>query len=153
MENEKPMVGGALAHRIREAQEKRGFNLGELAGLLGMSKPYLTAILSGDRPIDRLNSHYLDAIASFLSIPKAQVYNLAEILLPEDFVIKENIDDTLDEIHRRIKYDTFWMHLVPPYDEWKTMPIKTKLLIAYMYETIAHEKIIQGITTYKFVDQ
>jgi transcriptional regulator with XRE-family HTH domain len=150
MSIEKPMIGSALAKLIREEQEKRELNLAEMAELLGMSKPYLAALLSGERPIDKLSYNYLESIAIFLGLPKAQVYNLAEILAPEDYVHKESIEGTLDDLHRRMKSDASWMHLSPSDEEWTAMNMKTKLLIGYMYETVTHSKTIKGITAYKF---
>jgi transcriptional regulator with XRE-family HTH domain len=150
MSIEKPMIGAALAKLIREEQEKRELNLAEMAELLGMSKPYLAALLSGERQIDKLSYTYLESIAIFLDLPKAQVYNLAEILSPEDYIYKESIEGTLDDLQRRMKGDASWMHLSPTDEEWAAMNMKTKLLISYMYETVTHAKTIKAINFYKF---
>lgn len=152
MDTEKPIIGAALAKLVRDEQEKRGLNLAEMAETLGMSKPYLTALLSGDRPLNKLSENYLHAIALFLKLPKAQVYNLAEILLPEDYVHQETIEANLEEILQRIRKDPSWMQMAPPDEEWVNMTMKTKLLISYLYETVSHAKVIKGITAYRFTE-
>lgn len=152
MNIEKKIIGATLAKLMREEQDKRGLNLAEMAEMLGMSKPYLTALLSGDRPLNKLSDNYLETIALFLSLPKAQVYNFAEILLPEDYVHRETIEDCLADLYKRMSSDTSWMQLVPSSTEWEAMPIKTKLFIGHLYENLTHAKIIKGITAYRFSD-
>lgn len=150
MINEKTMVGSALIRLIREEQKKRNLTTNEIANLLGMSKPYLTAILSGERSVDRINASYLEAIAIFLNLPKAQIYNLAEILRPSDYVHQESIENSLAKVHQRLCSDVSLLHLAPTEAEWKNTSLKGQLLIAYMYEMVSHEKIIEGIKAYKF---
>ncbi len=152
MNNPKTKVGTALIELIRRKQDERRIVIPELADLLGMSKPYLNALFSGERPVNKLGPAYLDAIAAFLSIPKAQVYNLAEILVPEDYVHQESIDDNLKEVYQRLSNDITLLHLVPRKTEWNKLDMKTKLLIAYMYESLSHQKFITGIKAYKFED-
>ena len=152
MSAEQSIVGASLAKLLRDEQEKRGLNMVEMADALGMSKPYLAALLSGERPLDKLSANYLEAMAIFLRLPKAQIYNLAEILLPEDYVYKETIENNLADLHNRLKIDPSWMHLSPSDAEWSTMNMKMKLLVGYLYETASHAKIIKGITAYRFTD-
>jgi transcriptional regulator with XRE-family HTH domain len=142
--------GLPLLAKIREEQDRRGYNLNELATALGFSKPYLTALFAFQRPVDRLNKEYMGNIAKFLRIPKAQVYCLAEILVPEDFVHDYALEEQLAEAFTRMRADPVWMNYAPSDDELAGMPTRLKLGFAYLYQTVANKRFVKGITPTKF---
>lgn len=142
--------GVPLLMKIREEQERRSMNLNELAQALGLSKPYLMAIFSFQRPIDRLGMEYLEKIAEFLKVPKAQVYCLAEILKPEDFTHEYKLEEQLQESFRNMRNDPVWMAYAPSDEMLNELPSQVKIGMAYMYQQLANKRFVEGITATKF---
>lgn len=142
--------GIPLLMKMREEADRRNFNLAETANFLGLSKPYLAALYAFQRPVDRLGEEYMDKIAKFLKIPKAQVYCLAEILQPEDFVHDFKLEDQLAEAFRAMRNDPTWMSYAPSEDEAADLPERIKIGYAYLYQTVAHQRFVEGIVPVKF---
>ena len=113
MNDQKPGLG--LVAALREECERQGKQIGHLAAQLGLAQTYWAAICSGSRSIVPLveKASACRVFADFLRLPRITVMALAEVVLPEDFVVEQSLDDQLNGVYLSMVSDPLWSSLVP----------------------------------------
>lgn len=106
----------------------------ELASHLGITYTYLMALARGGRPIPQVTRPVLVKAASYLNIPVAQAYLLADALLPEDFVFLPTLDEKIRRIYDAMINDPLWMGYALSPKQWAGLDLSAKLLICLLYE-------------------
>jgi transcriptional regulator with XRE-family HTH domain len=142
--------GSSLINAIREKQEINNLTLSELAEVLKMSKPYLIALLNGKRSIAGIRKKYEESIAQFLQIPCIQVAVLSERYRPNDFTYHPTLSQELDRMIKHMRNDPLWLKLAPSEEDWKKTPLRSRTVMAMLYEQISHLRFIEGVTSFQF---
>lgn len=126
----------------KKAAEK-GMTTRSLAGVLGISYPYLMHLANpknirstdGPRGLDK---EVLRRAANFLEIPVVQAYVLANILKPEDFFYKPSLSDKLEAAYRHMLGNGLWCGFAPSQAQWAAMTDDLKLSFVMLYEQTAN---------------
>lgn len=94
---------------IYSEADRQGLSLGEVADLLGMSRPYLFRLRRSPAACQKLGRQYIDSIAKFLGIPVIAVMVAAGQLRAEDLSIQDdNAHEEIDRALRYIQEDPLW---------------------------------------------
>lgn len=142
MAAKKDVPGALLINAIYREMSKRSLTQKDTASLLGISKAYLTALLSGTRPLDGLNNEKVKALARFIGVPAMQVRVMAETYAVEDFFSETSLGAELDRMHERMLADNIWCTHAPHELAWKQMPLEQKRLVGLLYEKVRHEDFL-----------
>lgn len=143
MNEQKP--GLALVAALREECEVQGKQIGHLAALLGLAPTYWAAICSGSRSIIPLveKASACRLFAEFLRVPRITVMSMAEVVLPQDFVVDQSLDDQLNSVYVSMARDPLWASLVPRPATWDTAETSMKLLIVSLYQSALQASMLQ----------
>lgn len=153
MAAKKDVPGALLINAIYREIGERGLTQKDAASLLGISKPYLTALLTGTRPLDGLGKDKVSAIARFLNVPAMQVRVMAETFPVEDFFSETSLGEELDRMHERMLADNIWCTHAPHESAWKQMPLEQKRLVGLLYEKVMHEEFLTKASPLQFERQ
>ena len=130
------------AINAKAATRKHSFQEACLA--MEISPTYLAEVFSpkARKTIDNLSNVYLKQIASYLEAPLAQVYILAGILSPTDFVVESSFVDEFQRMLAAMRADSHWSSVVPADEAFASAGNDIKLLIALLYERVTTQTLI-----------
>jgi transcriptional regulator with XRE-family HTH domain len=117
----------------------------DLAGMLGISYPYLMHLSKGRRQADGprgIDREVLKRAAEFLEIPVAQAYVLAGILRPEDFYYKPTLDEKIEAAYQNMRENGLWSGFAPSEAHWGRLPKDVKLTLAVLYEQVVNQDLL-----------
>jgi hypothetical protein len=152
MSKSKQVPGSLLITAISAEMCKRKQTQSDTAVLLGCSKPYLAALLGGDRPLSGLGKDKIDAIARYLHIPAMQVRTMSEQIHVDEFFCERTVEQEIDQAYQRILSDSLWCTFAPPVEQWAEMTLEAKRLIALLYERVKHEDFLTKAIPFRVVD-
>lgn len=137
--------GAALVAALRNECERQGKAIGHLAALLGLAPTYWAAICGGSRSILPLvqKPSACRVFAEFLRLPRITVMSLAEVVVPEDFVVEQTLDDQLNSVYVQMAGDALWSSLVPRPATWDNADQEMKLLIVSLYQAALQASMMQ----------
>lgn len=112
---EELLPGGALLQALLDKAARSSMDRYELASAVGISYPYLTALISGKRPVAGIETTKLRKIAEFLDLSFIQVLMLAEIVVSTDFAKPKgaSLDDALNHAIEQMRRDVDWGRVAP----------------------------------------
>ncbi|WP_287369005.1 helix-turn-helix transcriptional regulator [Thauera sp.] len=99
----KALKGSGLTTRIKERMRSEGVSVTGLAERLGVSQPYLSQILGGDKSFTQASDDLIRRVAGFLYLPPVVCFVLAERLVPSDFETC-SYDNELLSLERRAAF-------------------------------------------------
>ncbi|MGQ5490885.1 helix-turn-helix domain-containing protein [Thauera sp. ZXT1-4] len=99
----KALKGSGLTTRIKERMSSEGVSVTELAERLGVSQPYLSQLLCGDKSFTQASDDLIRRVAGFLYLPPVVCFVLAERLVPADFETC-SYDDEFLSLERRAAF-------------------------------------------------
>lgn len=152
MSKAKQVPGALLITAINGEMRKRKQTQVETSVLLGLSKPYLAALLAGDRPLSGLGKDKIDAIARYLQIPAMQVRTMAEQISVDEFFCEITVEQEIDHAYQRMISDSLWCTFTPPVTQWSAMTLEAKRLIVLLYERVKHEDFLTKAIPFRVVD-
>ena len=79
----------------------------------------------------------LVAIASYLNLPVAQVYLLADALEPSDFYATYSLPVGLASGWVAMSLDPEWCGFVPGREEWLNLPERTRTALVLLYSQVS----------------
>lgn len=140
----KTKKGAALLGAIRTKAASRQQNFHYACLAMEISPTFLAEIFSPEskKSVDSLSNVYLKKIASYLEVPLAQVYILAGILSPSDFVLESDFSQDFQRILHIMRQDHLWTGLVPDDETFAKTGTDIKLLIALLYERVTTQSLI-----------
>lgn len=112
----------------------RGDTPTQLANHLGIGYVYLTQLLRGLKPTERLSRPVLVAAAHYLDVPVAQAYLWAGALEPTDFIHEGKFEQAVGEIFEIMSRHPDWGGFMPNIHEWNQLPPKGQLAMVLMFE-------------------
>lgn len=124
---------------------ERRHSLAAAAKAIGCTYAYLMALGRGERPTEQLSKKHILGFAAYLNLPPAQVFMLAGVLVPEDFIYKPTCDEKFDQVHKSMMADPVWCGHAPRPAQWKRMETETKLLISLLYERAARTQFFTEV--------
>jgi hypothetical protein len=133
--------GAKLFVLFEETIAERGDNRGEVLEAIGFTEAYYMVYRRGERWIGTVTQTKLEAFAKYLKIPLANVYLLAEILKPADFVERESLPKRLSQLYDVMLSDDTMRPYVPSADAWARTPTDTKLLVYFMFKEVTGKEI------------
>lgn len=145
--------GLPLIEAIRARARDNGESMQEVAVKIEVSYVYLTSLLSGTREISGLADDKKRKLAKYLGMPVAQVYILAEILKPEDFVMPQTLDERTYLSFKKLGADPVWACVTPSLDDWEKTPSCVRLLVALMYERLSETILLDKAKALHFVKE
>lgn len=152
-EGKKSFQGLPLIEAIRARARDNGDQMQEVAGKFEVSYVYLTSLLSGAREISGLADDKKRKVAEYLGVPVAQIYILAEILKPEDFVIPQSLDERTYLSFKKLGADPVWSCTVPSTKDWNATPSGVRLLVALMYERLSETVLLDKAKALHFIKE
>ena len=141
MDNKPNILLRLLAHTMRNS----GDSLQSAAAKLGISYPYLQALLRGQRPVERASKPVLAAISSYLDIPVAQAYIWSGALMAEDFFRQPTLASELDALYEKLLHSTEFGAYAPPPDQWGALDTNVKALIAALHEKASGDRVLEPV--------
>lgn len=114
----------------------RGEGASELAAHLGIGYVYLTQLLRGVRPVDKLGRQAFINAAKYLNVPVAQIYLWAGALEPTDFINDFEFEVLAGDAHDIMSRHTEWGGFTPHRAEWDLMPESAKVMIMLLFERV-----------------
>ena len=150
---EKTFQGLPLIEAIRARARDNGDSMQEVAGKFEVSYVYLTSLLSGTREISGLADDKKRKVAEYLGVPVAQIYILAEILKPEDFVIPQSLDERTYLSFKKLGSDPVWSCTAPSTNDWNATPSGVRLLVALMYERLSETILLDKAKALHFIKE
>jgi transcriptional regulator with XRE-family HTH domain len=127
----------ALMSKLWEQAALNNESVTELAVILDISYPYLMALARGERPTDKIDRVHLEKAAKYLNLPVGQVYLLAGVLTPEDFIFEPTKDEKMQHALKAMRNDPLWAAHTPSKKVWQETPPSVQLLICLLYERAA----------------
>lgn len=152
MSKSKQVPGALLIAAINGEMRKRKQTQVETSVLLKLSKPYLAALLSGNRPLSGLGKDKVDAIARYLQIPAMQVRTMSEQIHIDEFFCETSVEQEIDHVYQRMLEDSLWCTFAIPLEQWASMTLEAKRLIALLYERVKHEDFLTKAFPPRVVD-
>ena len=137
--------GNLLLWRLARRMRDSGDSLQSAAAKLGISYPYLQALLRGQRPVAQSSKSVLAAIASYLDIPVAQAYIWSGALTAEDFFRKPTLVSELDALYEKLLHSTEFGAYMPTTDQWGALDTNVKVLIAALYEKASGDLVLEPV--------
>lgn len=143
--NKYEFKGAALVKVLIDRLNELGWDKNQAAEAIGITYPYLRALLNGARPLSGLSEDKLRNIAYLIRRTYAQTLMLAGSLRPEDFfegqesAIKEQIDKAIEGMRRHPD----WSNVAPNETEWESLSFNTKIGIVLMWERVFGQELIQ----------
>jgi len=105
---------------------------------LGLVRSTWNQMLNGSRNVATLtnDARKLKWLADFLGMPPLAVRVLANDVQVEELKVQLSIDDRLRLVAQQLSGDPIWAMYAPQNlaKEWDTLPLKTRMLIAELYE-------------------
>lgn len=150
---EKVFPGLPLVEAIQARARDLTHSMREVAAAIEVSYVYLNSLMSGVREVSGLAEDKKRKIAEYLGVPVAQVYILAEILRPEDFVIPQSLDERTYLSFKKIAADPVWSCVVPSTEDWNATPSNVRLLVTLMYERLAETILLEKAKAIRFVKE
>lgn len=143
--NKKNYPGMALLTQLIKHSNDLNLDRKQLCNSIGITYPYLNALMNGHRDVSGIGLDKLRIMAKFLNISFIQVLMLAEIVYPEDFAQYggEMLDNDLDKMYENLKNDPEWRIASPTEAEWKMLSRNSKIGYALMWETISKQTFIE----------
>ncbi|WP_081700197.1 helix-turn-helix domain-containing protein [Azonexus hydrophilus] len=132
IENHRSALAMLLAAKIGEASISQS----KLSEILGISKSYVSQLLSGEKQTRHINIETLRAIAAYLKLPVIDCLVLAEVLKQKDFMPGQK-DETLT-IERALNFvamSTMAQTIGVTKNELYKIPENAKVLIIKLFET------------------
>lgn len=136
--------GAALLGAINAKAASRQQSFQDACRAMEISPTYLAEIFSpkSKKNIDSLSNVYLKQIAGYLETPLAQVYILAGILSPADFVVENSFAQDFQRVLESMRNDNVWAGVVPEDPSFAKAGNDIKLLIALLYERVSTQSLI-----------
>jgi hypothetical protein len=134
----------ALMSKLWEKAATNNESVMELTGILDVSYPYLMALARGERPTDKLNRAQLVRAANYLKLPVGQVFLLAGVLTPEDFIFEPTKDEKMQYALNAMRNDPLWAAYAPSKKVWQETLPSVQMLICLLYERAARTSFLDG---------
>lgn len=139
--------GAALSAALLRKANETGLMAGDVAEKCGISRPYFSTIMSGQRSWQSLGRDKIEAIASFLEVPVLTVYLLSGLVKKEDLFYEENITTRLDVHLDSMRKDPNWMGFAPLDEEWKAMDLGARIRVILLYLESSRNSLIRDFST------
>lgn len=132
-----------LSRDISRKLRQLGMTNRDFADVIGHSLSNATSLINGNRPWTGADIETTKKVARFLGVPRATVLMLAGIIQPEDFMVSDSLDDSLDQAYTQIRNDHIYGGFVTEVEEWRAMPSKVRILISLLYERAQNVELLK----------
>lgn len=139
---DEPTRGLALTEAIAREIANRRISQREASNILGISDGYFSVLMSNKRWWGTVDQHRLLAIAEFLDVPAITVFSLAEIVKSSYYFRPTTISNQIENALERLKTDPSMVLALPAESSWESCPADIKLLVAILYNQIAHGELL-----------
>jgi len=143
--------GKPLIDAIQNRKWELGVTTQEAATAINLSHPYFQAMLSGTRPIQSMSDEAKRKLADWLGVSTVDVYIMAEILEPSDFLIEQDLGDRMRLTIKKMNADTTVRQFAPTKDEWEQLPDRIKFFLCMLYERMCEVEILRKIQRKEWV--
>lgn len=143
--SKKILKGRPLIDAIHEKKRELGVTTQEIAQAIQLSPPYMQAVLSGTRPIQSISDDAKRRLAQWLGVSTADVYIMAEILEPSDFLVEEDLGDRLRLTLLKMRMDPIVKQFAPTKEEWEALPARVRFFMCMTYERMTEKEILRKI--------
>lgn len=134
-----------LLWRLTVRARERGHSAHDLAHVLGISYPYLQALLRGARPIEGASKTVLSAMAEYLGVSVAQAFVWAGVLVAQDFFYQPTLENNLARLYDAMLNDSEIGPFTPPPEKWRDLPGDIKVFIAALYERASGRRFLDPV--------
>lgn len=134
---------------LKVQMEKDGLTPPLLAKKLGMAYSYIASLTGGTRMIANSERARIETFAEYLNVPVVQIYIWGGLLGPRDFIIRKDLDSTLDNIFQIMESDPALTSIVPTKKEWtdkKLFSERAKLFAAQIFELFSNKMMLERAT-------
>lgn len=138
-EKEPDVTSSPLMPFLAGEAHNRGHGPRDLASNLNIGYAYLTQLLRGLKPVNRISRKTLIAAAKYLDVPVAQVYLWAGAIHPTDFVHESKFEMSTGDIYTNMRRHPKWGGFMPSEKEWVSLPKTTQLVITLLFESATGE--------------
>lgn len=140
-EKEESVTDSPLMPFLAGEARNRGHKPYDLASHLGIGYAYLTQLLRGLKPVNRISRKTLIAAAKYLDVPVAQVYLWAGAIQPEDFIHESKFEMSGGDIYTSMRRHPQFGGFMPNEKEWAALPKTAKLIITLLFESVTGETL------------
>ncbi len=126
-------VNNILVNKVLTTMRERGQTPIEASAAMEVGYSYFMALLRGERRMADASKQTLSKIARYLKISTVQAFFWAGAILPEDFLVEEDVEALLNKAYQAMLRDSRVAHLAPPVSEWNGLTTNAKILIASLY--------------------
>lgn len=143
---EKEAQQNLLIWKLTQLAQQKGDRLTDVADKLGISYPYLSALLRGTRPITQASKSTLAAMAHYLDVPVAQAFVWAGVLTSEDFFQPKRLESDLETLYAALLSHPDFGAYAPTRARWAALDTPTKVLIAALFERASGQRFMAEIS-------
>jgi len=139
IENHQTALAMLLAAKMGEASISQS----KLSEILGISKSYVSQLLSGEKHTRHISIETLRAIAAYLKLPVIDCLVLAEVLKHADFTPGKNDESlTIERALNFVAESTMAQTIGVTKKELYKIPENTKILIIRLFETSCDVRLL-----------
>jgi hypothetical protein len=147
------LKGALLVDAIVHEAVRQGVRVEALYDRFGFAENYWLAILSGNRSLHSTAKFRLKLVADFLGRPLVDILTMADYLEPEDFVVRDTLDDELNLAYEMMRNDLRWGVLCPRPEDWDASPTATKILTVALYEVFFERALLSKAKVFQLERQ
>lgn len=126
----------SLSNRLTDKLHRDGDTVKAVAEHLGISQSYLTQLLQGGRDFATADIEVLRKIAGYLNLPPIFCLLLADKICDADFYESPmELNVQIDSVLSMVAESPSGLEAAVDVSELRTLPTKTKLLLALMYQS------------------
>lgn len=134
---------------LKKQMDKDGLTPTQLAKKLDMAYSYIVSLSGGNRMIANSERFRIEKFAEYLNVPVIQIYIWGGLLSPRDFIIRKDLNGTLDNIFHIMESDPALTAILPTETEWtdkKLFPEKAKLFAVQLFELYSNKMLLERAT-------
>lgn len=125
--------GGLLLAALVAAAARRGHQLSELSGQLGITYGYLAQLRNGTKHVNQVGDDFVKACSSYLQVPRLTVLMLAGRITPTDFFESETmLPPAVERAYAMVCEDPVWGPMQTA--ELRKASVESRFTVIRLYE-------------------
>ncbi|NEX63379.1 helix-turn-helix domain-containing protein [Noviherbaspirillum galbum] len=128
-----------LIYEMHNKMASHGHSMKDLADIVGVSYPHMTALMAGDRWWAGTDRDVIEKLAKYLEVPVLQVYFWSGFLQPGDQHFDEDLQTRANEVFKRARSDPYTGPIMCSEASWNAAALDLKSMVTILLEVIHQE--------------